>query len=248
MPLGRRLLCLLGGGRRRASRTYSPTPARRRGSTSTSAAPTGLHRFDYHRRCSAGSRLALGDIDDSFLDGLGMLHLTGTTLAVSDILARGRARPGRAGEGARDARLARGQPPARSGWRPRAPARRRARRRHRARVGRGGDHRLRHGGPVELARLTAADELVVTRGAGGAVVVVAGAVHVADALPVDPVDPAGAGRRPGGGLPRRPAPGDDAGPGRSPRRRRGRALVPRPRCALSYPDKPGGRRGQAAAE
>lgn len=43
----------------------------------------GLHRFDYHRRQSAGSQLAPADIRDRFFDGLGALHLSGITLAVS---------------------------------------------------------------------------------------------------------------------------------------------------------------------
>jgi 2-dehydro-3-deoxygluconokinase len=42
-----------------------------------------LHRFDYHRRLSAGSRLRPGDLGGAFLEGLGALHLTGITLAVS---------------------------------------------------------------------------------------------------------------------------------------------------------------------
>jgi 2-dehydro-3-deoxygluconokinase len=43
----------------------------------------GLHRFDYHRRGSAGSRLEPADLDDRFFHGLGALHVTGVTLAVS---------------------------------------------------------------------------------------------------------------------------------------------------------------------
>jgi 2-dehydro-3-deoxygluconokinase len=43
----------------------------------------GLHRFDYHRRNSAGSRLRPGDLGGAFLEGLGAVHLTGVTLAVS---------------------------------------------------------------------------------------------------------------------------------------------------------------------
>lgn len=43
----------------------------------------GLHRFDYHRRLSAGSRLEPDDLGDSFFAGLGALHVTGITLAVS---------------------------------------------------------------------------------------------------------------------------------------------------------------------
>ena len=43
----------------------------------------GLYRFDYHRRLSAGSRFGPGDLGDPFFAGLGVLHLTGITLAVS---------------------------------------------------------------------------------------------------------------------------------------------------------------------
>lgn len=59
----------------------------------------GLHRFDYHRRLSAGSRLTPDDLGDGFLAGLDALHLTGITLAVSttsreaawDVMRRARA-------------------------------------------------------------------------------------------------------------------------------------------------------------
>ena len=43
----------------------------------------GFHRFDYHRSLSAGSRLAPRDLGDAFFEGLGALHVTGITLAVS---------------------------------------------------------------------------------------------------------------------------------------------------------------------
>lgn len=43
----------------------------------------GLHRFDYHRHQSAGSRLEPADLRDGFFEGLGTLHLSGITLAVS---------------------------------------------------------------------------------------------------------------------------------------------------------------------
>jgi 2-dehydro-3-deoxygluconokinase len=46
-------------------------------------APTGGHRFTYWRRDSAGSRLHAGDVPDAFLDGAGMLLVTGVTLAIS---------------------------------------------------------------------------------------------------------------------------------------------------------------------
>ena len=56
------------------------------------AAPTGLylnaatpdgHAFTYWRHGSAGSRLAPGDLGEEFLDGAGILAVTGVTLAVS---------------------------------------------------------------------------------------------------------------------------------------------------------------------
>jgi len=47
----------------------------------------GPHRFDYHRRLSAGSRLDAGDLGDGFHEGLGAVHLTGITLAVSSTSA-----------------------------------------------------------------------------------------------------------------------------------------------------------------
>lgn len=43
----------------------------------------GLHRFDYHRRDSAGSRLASNDLGPGFYAGLTAVHVTGITLAVS---------------------------------------------------------------------------------------------------------------------------------------------------------------------
>jgi 2-dehydro-3-deoxygluconokinase len=43
----------------------------------------GLHRFDYHRRQSAGSRLEPADLSEEFFEGLGALHVSGITLAVS---------------------------------------------------------------------------------------------------------------------------------------------------------------------
>jgi 2-dehydro-3-deoxygluconokinase len=45
--------------------------------------PCAAHRFDYHRRGSAGSRLAPEDIAPAFLDGLDVLHASGISLAVA---------------------------------------------------------------------------------------------------------------------------------------------------------------------
>jgi 2-dehydro-3-deoxygluconokinase len=42
----------------------------------------GKHRFDYHRRGSAGSRLAPEDVRPTFFDRLGILHASGISLAV----------------------------------------------------------------------------------------------------------------------------------------------------------------------
>lgn len=44
----------------------------------------GSHRFSYWRRGSAGSRLCEGDLGGHFMDGLGVLAITGVTLAVSE--------------------------------------------------------------------------------------------------------------------------------------------------------------------
>lgn len=42
----------------------------------------GSHRFDYHRRGSAGSRLRPDDLGSPFFEGLGALHTSGISLAV----------------------------------------------------------------------------------------------------------------------------------------------------------------------
>jgi 2-dehydro-3-deoxygluconokinase len=47
------------------------------------ATPDGSHRFSYWRAGSAGSRLQPSDLDDAFFDDLGVLVLSGVTLAVS---------------------------------------------------------------------------------------------------------------------------------------------------------------------
>lgn len=44
--------------------------------------PGNAHRFDYHRRGSAGSLLAPGDIAPAFISGLAVLHTSGISLAV----------------------------------------------------------------------------------------------------------------------------------------------------------------------
>lgn len=60
------------------------------------SAPTGLylnearkagHRFTYWRTGSAGSRLAPGDLGDSFFRGIGILVVSGVTLAISSSAA-----------------------------------------------------------------------------------------------------------------------------------------------------------------
>jgi len=45
------------------------------------------HRFRYYRRGSAGSRLRWSDLEGSFFNGLGVLVLTGITLAISESAA-----------------------------------------------------------------------------------------------------------------------------------------------------------------
>jgi 2-dehydro-3-deoxygluconokinase len=78
--------------------------------TTDPTGPTGLyvnepsidsgHRFVYHRRGSAGSKLAPQDVTDEFLHGIRMIVVSGITLAISETAAaaaaeavrRGRAR------------------------------------------------------------------------------------------------------------------------------------------------------------
>jgi 2-dehydro-3-deoxygluconokinase len=153
----------------------------------------GLHRFDYHRTGSAGSRLAPGDVGEEFLAGLGTLHLTGITLDVSassreaalDALERARAR-GIAVSLAVNHRPALG--------------------------GAVGDLRAvaetadvvfvseEEAGEVfgdaeaeALARSLAAREVVLTRGGDGATLVAGGVRRDVPALAVEVTDPAGAG-------------------------------------------------------
>ena len=197
----------------------------------------GLHRFDYHRRGSAGSRLAPGDIPDTFLDGLGVLHVTGITLAVSS--------------SSRDAALELAE---------------RARARG-ARVSLAVNHRPALGGDAaalaeaagtadivfvseeeaatvfgeadaaKLAATLGCGELVLTRGDRGAVLVAGDDRDDVPSLPVVPVDAAGAGdaiagaylaARLAGEVPRRALRLGVAAAGLSCRARG---------CALSYPSR-----------
>ncbi len=153
----------------------------------------GLHRFDYHRRGSAGSLLAPGDVDPSFLDELGVLHLTGITLAVSpsscetalELVERARAR------GIRVA-LAVNHRPRLGGD---VAALRDAA--HLADVifvsEEEADTVFGSGDASSLAGALGADELVLTRGDKGAVLAAAGESFEAPAPVVASVDPAGAG-------------------------------------------------------
>ena len=154
----------------------------------------GLHRFGYHRRLSAGSRLVPGDLPVTFLDGLGILHVTGITLAVSD--------------SSRDAALALAEAAGGMGITLSLAVN------HRPALG--GDVSLlrevaaRAGivftsaeeapavfgenDPRALARLLGEGELVVSHGGAGATVVVDGAAaYDVPALSVDVVDATGAG-------------------------------------------------------
>ncbi|MDH4177207.1 MAG: sugar kinase [Thermoleophilia bacterium] len=154
----------------------------------------GPHRFDYHRAASAGSRLAVGDLGDGFFAGLGVLHVSGITLAVSesaaaaalDAVERARAtgalisvavnhRPALGGEPGALVRLA-----------------------ETADVVFASDEEAAGvfgaATPAELATsLGGVAEVVVTRGAEGAVLHHGGDGTVQRALPVEVVDPAGAG-------------------------------------------------------
>jgi 2-dehydro-3-deoxygluconokinase len=211
-------------------------------------APTGIYvnerladggcRFHYHRRASAGSRLAPADVSDDFLAGLGFLHSTGVTLAISE----------NAAEAARDGR-------------------RRARELGIA-VSFAVNHRAALAPDVSAltAEARAADvafvsfeeaepvfgaerpddvpravgrgphEVVVTTGAGGALVATDGPIHRADAPSIDIVDATGAGDALAGAyLASRLQ-------GLAPERALARAVVAASLscrafgCALSYPD------------
>ena len=197
----------------------------------------GLQRFDYHRRGSAGSQLALGDIESSFLDDLGVLHLTGITLAVSassreaalDLAERARAR------GIRIA-LAVNHRPALGG--DVAALRDAAQLADVVFVSEEeADTVFGSSEASSLAGELRTDELVLTRGDRGAVLVSAGELFDVPAPAVASVDPAGAGDALAGAfLAARLA-------GESPPRalRLGvtaAALSCRARgCALSYPDR-----------
>lgn len=157
-------------------------------------APTGIYvnergaegpsRFDYHRRGSAGSRLRPDDVDDGFFTGLGALHLTGVTLAVSGsseaaaLDAIGRARR----EGTLVS-LAINHRPALGG----DPERLRD-------VAATADVVFLSEEELELVGMPPASEVVVTRGARGAAVRVDGREAAVPAVPAVPlVDAAGAG-------------------------------------------------------
>lgn len=166
--------------------------------------PTGIYvnergaegpgRFDYHRAESAGSRLAPGDLGDGFFVGLGIVHVSGITLAVSetsaaaalDAVERARA------AGARVS-LAVNHRPSLGGDREPLVALA-----HRADVVFASDEEAAAvfgaGSPTDLARVLAdVAEIVVTKGAEGAVLHHAGVTTAQRALPVEVVDAAGAG-------------------------------------------------------
>lgn len=154
----------------------------------------GLHRFDYHRSGSAGSRLRPADLTAAFFAGLGMLHVTGITLAVSAgsraaaLAAAARAREAGAGVSlAVNHRPALAADPA-----PIAELARRA-----DVVFTSAEEAAAVFGTSEPARLASllpdVAELVVTRGGEGSVLVAEGRQAVVPALAVDVVDAAGAG-------------------------------------------------------
>lgn len=166
--------------------------------------PTGLYvnergsegpdRFDYHRRGSAGVGLEPADLGAGFFRGLGALHVTGITLAVS---ASSRAAAESAVESARAAgalvSVAVNHRPALGG-----PSE------HIAALARAADVVFVSAdeappvfGCADTASLSAAlrdvRELVVTLGADGCVLVAEGVSTPARALEVELVDAAGAG-------------------------------------------------------
>jgi 2-dehydro-3-deoxygluconokinase len=154
----------------------------------------GLQRFDYHRAGSAGSRLAPADLGPAFHDGLGVLHVTGITLAVSQssseaalaAVERARAAGSRISVAANH-RPALGGDPARIAEL--------ASRAHVAFVSEEEAGAVFGASEPSLiaAALPGVEELVVTRGADGCLVRHAGTETARPVFQVEVVDAAGAG-------------------------------------------------------
>lgn len=156
-------------------------------------------RVRYYRRNGPGARLQPGDLDPAQIAAAGVLHLTGITPALSD---SARATVDHAVELARSA----GVPVSfdlnyRSAlWPPEEAAVVCRDLAARADLVFAGDDEAQllglEGDPAELARGLAglgAGHAVVTLGERGAVAVVDGAVHAVDPVPVQALDPVGAG-------------------------------------------------------
>ena len=164
----------------------------------TDDAPTGIYvnerlagggcRFHYHRRGSAGSRLSSDDVTDAFLDGLDALHFTGVTLAIStSAAAAARLAARRARERSALVSFAVNHRPALQ-----PDARELAAAAHAADVVfvSSEESELVFGAGAPSA---AAQEVVLTLGADGAVAFVAGKEIRVVAPPVESVDASGAG-------------------------------------------------------
>jgi len=165
-------------------------------------APTGIyvnertpgvaHRFDYHRRGSAGSLLAPEDIAPAFISGLAVLHTSGISLAVVGAATAAAAERARAA-GALIS-FAVNHRPTLDGDPEEVLA-----------AARGADVVFISAEEAELLLETSAieevrgalghgpSELVVTLGANGAAIAAGGEVLTIRAPTVDPVDAAGAG-------------------------------------------------------
>jgi 2-dehydro-3-deoxygluconokinase len=159
----------------------------------------GMVRVRYYRRNGPGARLQPGDLDPAQIAAAGVLHLTGITPALSD---SARATVDHAVELARSA----GVPVSfdlnyRSAlWPPEEAAVVCRDLAARADLVFAGDDEAQllglEGDPAELARGLAglgAGHAVVKLGERGAVALVDGAVHVVDPVPVQALDPVGAG-------------------------------------------------------
>ncbi len=170
----------------------------------------GLRRFDYHRVGSAGSSLREGDLPKAFLDDVDVVHVTGITLAVSTtsrdaalaILGDARSR----GIGVS---LAVNHRPALGGdvGLLREAARQAA-------IVFTSDEEVTSvfgtGSPDELRKaLPDVDEIVVTRGGAGAVVLTSDGSTAVAGVEVDVVDPTGAGDALAGAYLARRVLGDD---------------------------------------
>ena len=156
-------------------------------------------RVLYYRRHGPGARLQPGDLDPAQVAAAGVLHVTGITPALGDSARATVDHADRAGPGGRGPGVVRPQLPLRP-VAPRPGGRRLRDLAARADLVFAGDDEAEllglAGDPADLARglaELAAGHAVVKLGERGAVAAVDGQVHTVDPVPVQAVDPVGAG-------------------------------------------------------